>query len=86
MGADVSVGPETDKDVHAVKDVTGSSWVIDVNGQTKVVSQRTDPEHQGHAGAEADRGLRHACQPEGSAVLHVRECRTIEHVVDFADF
>jgi len=43
MGADVSVGRETDKDVRAVKDVTGSSWVIDVNGQTKVVSSKNGP-------------------------------------------
>ena len=43
MGADVSVGRETDKDVHAVKDVTGSSWVIDVGGQSTVVSAKSGP-------------------------------------------
>lgn len=36
MGADVSVG--FDGGLYAVQDVTGSSWVIDVNGRAKVIS------------------------------------------------
>ena len=35
MGADVYVG--TDKDVHAVRDVDGTSWVVDVNGKPEAI-------------------------------------------------
>jgi len=41
MGADVSVG--LDKKLYAVRGVSGSSWVIDVNGHTRVVSARSGP-------------------------------------------
>jgi|CZKI01.1.fsa_nt_gi hypothetical protein len=41
MGADVSVG--LDKQLYAVRDVSGSSWVIDVDGKAKVVSARSGP-------------------------------------------
>ncbi len=41
MGADVSVGQ--DKGLYAVRDVSGSSWVIDVDGQTKVLSAKSGP-------------------------------------------
>jgi len=38
MGADVSVG--MDKGLYAVKDVVGSSWVVDVDGQSKSISSK----------------------------------------------
>ncbi len=41
MGADISVG--MDKTLHPVKDVVGSSWVIDSYGRTTVVSTRNGP-------------------------------------------
>lgn len=41
MGADVSVGPG--KELYAVKDVIGTSWVIDVNGRTEVLSSKEGP-------------------------------------------
>jgi hypothetical protein len=41
MGADVSVGLEGK--LYAVRDVSGGSWVIDVNGQAKAVSARSRP-------------------------------------------
>jgi len=41
MGADISVN--LDKDLYAVRDVVGSSWVIDINGKDKVVSTREAP-------------------------------------------
>jgi hypothetical protein len=41
MGADISVG--LDKTLHPVKDVVGSSWVIDVKGETTVVSTKSGP-------------------------------------------
>ncbi len=39
MGADFAVG--IDKGVYPVRDVSGSSWVIDVNGRARVVSAST---------------------------------------------
>jgi hypothetical protein len=41
MGADISVGQE--RDLYAVKDVVGSSWVIQVGGQQRVVSTKSGP-------------------------------------------
>jgi len=41
MGADVYVG--TDKDIYAVKDVVGTSWVVDVNGKERVIPARQGP-------------------------------------------
>jgi hypothetical protein len=41
MGADVSVGPDTD--LYPVKDVSGSSWVINVGGHAKTVSAKSGP-------------------------------------------
>jgi hypothetical protein len=41
MGADISVN--LDKDLYVVRDVVGSSWVIDINGKDKVVSTREAP-------------------------------------------
>ncbi len=41
MGADVSVG--IDKQLYAVRDVSGSSWVVEVNGQTRVISTKNGP-------------------------------------------
>ena len=41
MGADISVGQE--RDLYAVKDVVGSSWVIQVGGQQRVVSSKSGP-------------------------------------------
>ncbi len=39
MGADISVG--LDKQLYAVRDVSGSSWVIDVEGKTTLVPLRS---------------------------------------------
>src|ERR1017187_9996581 len=41
MGADISVN--LDKDLYVVRDVVGSSWVIDINGKDKVVSTKDAP-------------------------------------------
>jgi hypothetical protein len=41
MGADISIN--LDRDLYPVRDVTGSSWVIDINHQEKVVSAREAP-------------------------------------------
>jgi hypothetical protein len=41
MGADFSIGQE--KGLYAVRDVIGSSWVIDIGGQTRVVSTKGGP-------------------------------------------
>jgi hypothetical protein len=41
MGADISVN--LDKDLYAVRDVVGSSWVIDINGKDKIVSTKEAP-------------------------------------------
>jgi hypothetical protein len=41
MGADISIN--LDKDLYPVRDVTGSSWVIEINHQEKVVSARQAP-------------------------------------------
>jgi hypothetical protein len=41
MGADVSIGLENR--LYAVRDVSGSSWVVDVNGKSQVVSARSGP-------------------------------------------
>lgn len=41
MGADISVN--LDRDLYAVRDVVGSSWVIDINGKDKVVSSKEAP-------------------------------------------
>jgi hypothetical protein len=41
MGADFSV--ELDKDLYPVRGVIGSSWVIDINGEEKVVSAKKAP-------------------------------------------
>jgi hypothetical protein len=41
MGADVSVG--MDRQLYAVRDVSGSSWVIDAGGRTRVISASGGP-------------------------------------------
>jgi len=41
MGADFAVN--LDKDFYAVRDVVGSSWVIDINGKDKLVSTKEAP-------------------------------------------
>ena len=41
MGADIAIN--LDKDLYPVRDVTGSSWVIDINHQDKVVSAKQAP-------------------------------------------
>jgi hypothetical protein len=41
MGADISVN--LDKDLYPVRGVIGSSWVIDINGDEKVVSTKQAP-------------------------------------------
>ena len=41
MGDDISVG--TGSEAYPVKDVSGSSWVVEVNGQPKVVSPKDRP-------------------------------------------
>src|ERR1017187_5698680 len=41
MGADISVN--LDRDLYPVRGVVGSSWVIDINGEEKVVSARQAP-------------------------------------------
>jgi hypothetical protein len=41
MGADIAVN--LDKDSYPVRGVVGSSWVIDINGEEKVVSARQAP-------------------------------------------
>jgi hypothetical protein len=41
MGADISIN--LDRDLYPVRDVTGSSWVIEINHQDKVVSAREAP-------------------------------------------
>ncbi len=41
MGADISVN--LDKDVYPVRDIQGSSWVILINGQEKLVSAKGAP-------------------------------------------
>jgi hypothetical protein len=41
MGADISIN--LDRDLYPVRDVTGSSWVIDINHQERVVSAREAP-------------------------------------------
>lgn len=41
MGADISVGK--DKDLFPVKDVVGSSWVVDANGRPMIVSAKEGP-------------------------------------------
>src|ERR1700678_2900249 len=41
MGADISV--QLDKDLYPVRGVLGSSWVIGINGEDKVVSTKQAP-------------------------------------------
>ena len=41
MGADISVN--LDKDLYPVRGVIGSSWVIDINGEEKIVSTKQAP-------------------------------------------
>jgi hypothetical protein len=41
MGADIAVN--LDKDIYPVRGVIGSSWVIDINGEEKVVSAKQAP-------------------------------------------
>jgi hypothetical protein len=41
MGANISV--DLDKGIYPVRDVNGSSWVVDMNGQQKVVSGKEGP-------------------------------------------
>lgn len=41
MGANISV--DVDKGVYPVRDVNGSAWVVDINGQEKVVSGKEGP-------------------------------------------
>ncbi len=41
MGADISIN--LDKDLYPVRDVAGTSWVIDINGKDKVVSAKKGP-------------------------------------------
>lgn len=41
MGADISVG--TERDLYPVTDVHGSSWVVDANGRSKLISAREGP-------------------------------------------
>ena len=41
MGADISVN--LDKDLYPVRDVAGTSWVIDINGKDRVVSAKKGP-------------------------------------------
>lgn len=41
MGADISVN--LDRDIYPVRDVAGTSWVIDINGKDKVVSAKKGP-------------------------------------------
>ena len=41
MGADISVN--LDKDLYPVRDVAGTSWVIDIGGKDKVVSAKKGP-------------------------------------------
>jgi hypothetical protein len=41
MGADIAIN--LDKDIYRVRDVFGSNWVIEVNGQEKEVSARQAP-------------------------------------------
>jgi hypothetical protein len=41
MGADISVG--TGKELYPVKDVVGSSWVVEVAGKEKVISSKEGP-------------------------------------------
>jgi hypothetical protein len=41
MGADIFVN--LDRDLYPVRDVTGSSWVIDINHQDKIVSAKEAP-------------------------------------------
>jgi len=41
MGADISVG--TDRDLYPVTDVHGSSWVVDANGRSKLISAKEGP-------------------------------------------
>jgi hypothetical protein len=41
MGADIFIN--LDRDLYPVRDVTGSSWVIDINHQDRVVSAREAP-------------------------------------------
>jgi hypothetical protein len=41
MGADISVN--LDKDLYPVRDVAGTSWVVDINGKDKVVSAKKGP-------------------------------------------
>jgi hypothetical protein len=43
MGADIAVN--LDRDVYVVRDVVGSSWVINVNGQEKIISAKQAPLH-----------------------------------------
>lgn len=41
MGADISVN--LDRDLYPVRDVVGSSWVIDINGKDKLISSKEAP-------------------------------------------
>ena len=41
MGADISIN--LDKDLYPVRDVAGTSWVIDINGKDRVVSAKKGP-------------------------------------------
>ena len=41
MGADISIN--LDKDLYPVRDVAGTSWVIDIGGKDKVVSAKKGP-------------------------------------------
>ena len=41
MGADISVG--TGKELYPVKDVVGSSWVVEVAGKEKIISSKEGP-------------------------------------------
>jgi len=41
MGADISIN--LDKDFYPVRDVAGTSWVVDINGKDKVVSAKKGP-------------------------------------------
>jgi hypothetical protein len=41
MGADISI--MLDRDLYPVRDVAGTSWVVDINGKDKVVSAKKGP-------------------------------------------
>jgi hypothetical protein len=41
MGADISVN--LDKDLYPVRDVVGTSWVVDINGKDQVISAKKAP-------------------------------------------